>query len=283
MPHKALPSGHRPVDGQANPSCNERPSTRPPWRRRAGQRPARRAGDCERALATNWMQTTAAGQQWAATQGRRRRYLAADAGLRRQHAPTAGRNHPPRNEGDAPRPQRHRDMGHGDGAELSGLSGRIWIRRESRRLGNGAERRPEAVQDSRLAVWDASQINYSGLVTIRVIVFGPATLHAGEDPVLHEGERCSICNSRRQHRPPHPRRHRRRRRTATPTVTVTPTATTTTTPTVSPTPETPTPGSADGEFATVEPPTVEPPTVKSSPFPETPSPWETENSLWLAD
>ena len=35
------------------------------------------------------------------------------------------------------------------------------------------ERRPEAVQDGRLAVWDASQIAYSGPVTIRVIVFGP--------------------------------------------------------------------------------------------------------------
>jgi hypothetical protein len=39
-----------------------------------------------------------------------------------------------------------------------------------------------------LAVWDASQINYSGPVTIRVIVFGPDNPFTPEnDPVLKEG------------------------------------------------------------------------------------------------
>ena len=38
------------------------------------------------------------------------------------------------------------------------------------------ERRPGAVQDDVLAMWDTTQIDYSGLVTIRVIVYGQNAL-----------------------------------------------------------------------------------------------------------
>jgi hypothetical protein len=136
------------------------------------------------------------------------------------------------------------------------------------------ERRPEAVQDGRLAVWDASQINYSGPVTIRVIVFGPDNPFTPEnDPVLKEGR--TVINL--QAPTPTPTATATETPTATatgtatPTITVTPTATATATntPTATATPPLPT-----AEPPTVIPPTIEPPTAEP-PTPEpgvTPSP-----------
>ncbi|MCZ2115413.1 MAG: hypothetical protein LC131_16525, partial [Anaerolineae bacterium] len=94
------------------------------------------------------------------------------------------------------------------------------------------ERRPEALQDGLLAIWDASQVDYSGPVTIRVIVYGPDNPFTPDyDPVQIEGRTVFNLMS--------PTATPTATATATPTATetptVTPTATTTETPTATPT------------------------------------------------
>lgn len=260
---------------QANPSCNEAVYEAT----FGGGVPVNGRPDVlerERALATNWMQTTAAGQQWAATQGATSAAIspptqACDGNTPRPRAEIIR----PRNEGDALDRAAIEIWGTAMGPNYQGYQVEYGFGENPGGWGMVQERRPEAVQDGRLAVWDASQINYSGLVTIRVIVFGPDNPFTPEnDLVLHEGR--TVFNL--QQPTPTPTTTPTETPTATatgtatPTVTVTPTATTTATPTVSPTPETPTPEAPTVELPTVEPPTVEPPTVESSPASETPSP-----------
>lgn len=218
--------------------------------------------DRERALATNWMQTTAAGQQWAAEQGTALAMAspptqACDANTPRPRAEIVR----PRNEGDALDRAAIEIWGTATGPNYQGYQIEYGLGENPGGWGMIQERRPEAVQDGRLAVWDASQINYSGPVTIRVIVFGPDNPFTPEnDPALKEGR--TVFNLQ----PPTP--------TPTPTATETPTATATgtATPTITATPTatttgtaTPTP-SATPETPTVEPPTVEPPTP-GTPYP----------------
>ncbi len=86
------------------------------------------------------------------------------------------------------------------------------------------ERQPNAVQDGVLAVWDTTQVDYSGLVTIRVIVFGPDNPNTPEnDPVTKEGR--TVVNLVQATATP----------TETPTETPSPTATGTAIPTATPT------------------------------------------------
>jgi len=218
--------------------------------------------DRERALATNWMQTTAAGQQWAAEQGTVLAMAAppaqaCDANTPRPRAEITR----PRNEGDALDRAAIEIWGTATGPNYQGYQIEYGLGENPGGWGMIQERRPEAVQDGRLAVWDASQINYSGPVTIRVIVFGPDNPFTPEnDPALKEGR--TVFNLQ----PPTPTP------TATATETPTATATGTATPTITPTPTatttgtaTPTP-SATPETPTVEPPTAEPPTP-GTPYP----------------
>ena len=248
---------------QANPSCNEAiyEATF------GGGVPVNGRPDVlerERALATNWMQTTGAGQQWAAEQGATSAAIspptqACDGNTPRPRAEIIR----PRNEGDALDRAAIEIWGTAMGPNYQGYQVEYGFGENPGGWGMVQERRPEAVQDGLLAVWDASQINYSGLVTIRVIVFGPDNPFTPEnDPVLHEGR--TVFNL--QESTPTPTTTPTETPTAsptgtaTPTVTVTPTATTSPTPTVSPAPETPTPEVPTPEVPTVELPTVEPPT-----------------------
>ena len=248
---------------QANPSCNEAiyEATF------GGGVPVNGRPDVlerERALATNWMQTTGAGQQWAAEQGATSAAIspptqACDGNTPRPRAEIIR----PRNEGDALDRAAIEIWGTAMGPNYQGYQVEYGFGENPGGWGMVQERRPEAVQDGLLAVWDASQIDYSGLVTIRVIVFGPDNPFTPEnDPVLHEGR--TVFNL--QESTPTPTTTPTETPTAsptgtaTPTVTVTPTATTSPTPTVSPAPETPTPEVPTPEVPTVELPTVEPPT-----------------------
>ena len=241
--------------------------------------------DRERALAQNWMQTTAAGQQWAANQGSTQATAApptqaCDANTPRPRAEITS----PRNEGDAPDRTAIEIHGTAMGPNFQGYQVEYGLGENPGGWGMVQERRPESVQDGRLAVWDASQIDYSGPVTIRVIVFGPDNPFTPEnDPVLLEGR--TVFNL--QAPTPTPTTTATQTPTATatgtatPTVTFTPTATTTgtATATVSPTAtptatattpavvESPTaPGPTETPISTSEPPPTALPNV-GTPYP----------------
>ena len=94
----------------------------------------------------------------------------------------------PRNEGDALDRSAIEIWGTALGPNYQGYQVEYGLGENPGGWGMIQERRPESVQDGRLAVWDASQVNYSGPVTIRVVVFGPDNPFTPEnDPVLHEG------------------------------------------------------------------------------------------------
>lgn len=208
----------------------------------------------ERALATSWMQTTAAGQQWAAAQGSTSAAIspptqACDGNTPRPRAEIQR----PRNESDALDRAAIEIWGTALGPNYQGYQVEFGLGENPGGWGLVQERRPEAVQDGLLAVWDASQVAYTGPVTIRVIVFGPDNPFTPEyDPVTHEGRTVFYM----QQPTPTPTVTATTTPTATTTGTATPTATATETPTATPTPETATPTPT----ATVEAPTVEPPT-----------------------
>ena len=245
---------------QANPSCNEAVYEAT----FGGGVPVNGRPDVlerERALATNWMQTTGAGQQWAAAQGSATASIspptqACDGNTPRPRAEIVR----PRNEGDALDRSAIEIWGTSLGPNYQGYQVEYGLGENPGGWGMIQERRPESVQDGRLAVWDASQVNYSGPVTIRVVVFGPDNPFTPEnDPVLHEGR--TVFNLQQPTATPTTTPTATPTATATgtatPTATATPTITATPTATVSPTPETP----------TAEPPTAEPPGVTTTPEP----------------
>ena len=132
------------------------------------------------------------------------------------------------------------------------------------------ERRPGAVQDDVLAVWDTTQIDYSGLVTIRVIVFGPDNPNTPEDdPVTKEGR--TVVNLVQATATP----------TETPTETPSPTATGTAIPTVTPT--LPPTATLPATAAPTLPPTATA-TVPAAVAPtETPTPTATQEAIPTED
>lgn len=220
----------------------------------------------ERALATNWMQTTAAGQQWAAAAGQGSATIsppsqACDGNTPRPRAEIIR----PRNENDALDRAAIEIWGTALGPNYQGYQVEFGLGQNPGGWGMVQERRGESIQDGLLAVWNASLVDYSGLVTIRVIVFGPDNPFTPEyDPVQQEGR--TVFNL--QPATPTPTA------TATETPTVTPTATSTETPTATPTiTETPTatmtvPAPATLPVSTPEPPTAEPPpTVPPTAYP----------------
>jgi len=209
----------------------------------------------ERALATNWMQTTGAGQQWAAATGLASAAIspptqACDGNTPRPRAEIIR----PRNENDALNRDAIEIWGTALGPNYQGYQVEYGLGENPGGWGLIQERRAEAVQDGLLAVWDASQVNYSGLVTIRVIVFGPDNPFTPEfDPVLHEGR--TVFNL--QQPTPTP--------TTTPTETPTATPTGTATPTITPTP------TATATAPSTATPTVPAPTETPTPLPEAPT------------
>ena len=205
----------------------------------------------ERALATAWMQTTAAGQQWAAAQGSTSAAIspptqACDGDTPRPRAEILR----PRNEGDALDRSFIEIWGTALGPNYQGYQVEYGLGENPGGWGLIQERRPEAMQDGLLAVWDASQVAYSGPVTIRVIVYGPDNPFTPEfDPVTHEGRTVFFMQQP----------------TPTPTTTATATATTTTTPTPTETPtETPTITATPPMTETPTPPATETPTATAT-------------------
>ncbi|MFO7661147.1 MAG: PBP1A family penicillin-binding protein [Chloroflexota bacterium] len=196
----------------------------------------------ERALARNWLETTGIGQQWIAQRG-----LTLPLGVPPEAACDPNTPRPraeitrPRFEGDALDHSRIEIWGTAFGPNYQGFQVEYGFGDNPGGWGLVQERRPEVVQDGLLAVWDASQINFSGPLTLRVIVFGPDNPTTPEfEPVQKEGRITFNLVE------------------PTPTVTATPTETPTATPTATPT-TTPT---ATVEATWTPTPTVEvPPTA----------------------
>jgi hypothetical protein len=196
----------------------------------------------ERALAQQWLQTTPAGQAWAAQQGSTLAAIpaptqACDANTPRPRAEITR----PRNEADALDRTAIEIWGTAMGPGYQGYQVEYGLGENPGGWGLIQGQRPEAIQDGRLAVWDASQVDYNGPVTIRVIVFGPDNPFTPEnDPVLKEGR--TVFNLQQP----------------TPTPTTTPTATASPTPTGTATPTATIPPTST---ATVPPTATTPPTA----------------------
>ncbi|MBP6788160.1 MAG: transglycosylase domain-containing protein [Candidatus Promineofilum sp.] len=205
----------------------------------------------ERALAQQWIQT--AGQGWSGQTG---------GGLSLGTPPTqACEGNTPRPRAEITRPREERDIpdrrevriiGTALGPNFAGYQVEYGLGENPGGWGLIQERRPGAVQDDVLAVWDTTQIDYSGPVTIRVIVFGPDNPNTPEnDPATKEGR--TVVNLVQATATP----------TETPTETPTPTATGTAIPTATPTlPPTATLPATAAPTLTPTAPATQPPTVE---------------------
>jgi penicillin-binding protein 1C len=180
--------------------------------------------DRERALALNWLQTTPQGQAWAA-----------QAGIGLPLRP------PPVQQCDAntprPRVEINRPAGGSEvtgeieiggtvaGPNYAGYQVEYGLGENPGGWGLIQGQNPNTYQDGPLARWDTAQLgDYSGPVTIRVIIFGPDNPFTAEfDPVTAE-DRITLRVTQPTPTP-----------TATPTATGSPTPTATATPTETPT------------------------------------------------
>ncbi len=215
----------------------------------------------ERALAQQWIQTV--GQGWSG-QG--------SGALSLGTPPTESCNgNTPRPRAEITRPREERDItdrravqivGTALGPNFAGYQVEYGLGENPGGWGLIQARQPGAVQDGLLAVWDTTQVDYSGLVTIRVIVFGPDNPNTPEnDPVTKEGR--TVVNLVQPTATP----------TETPTETPTPTPTGTTPPTATPTlPPTATPTAPATAEPTLPPtaPATLPPTAEPT-LPPTPT------------
>ena len=141
----------------------------------------------ERALAQQWLQT--AGQSWSGQSSGGVSFgappaQACDANTPRPRAEITR----PREERDIPDRREVRIEGTAMGPNFAGYQVEYGLGQNPGGWGLIQERRPDAVQGDLLAVWDTTQIDYSGPVTIRVIVFGPDNPNTPEnDPIMTEG------------------------------------------------------------------------------------------------
>jgi len=223
----------------------------------------------ERALAQQWIQTV--GQGWSGQ---------TNGGLSLGTPPTqACDGNTPRPRAEITRPREERDIpdrrevrivGTALGPNFAGYQVEYGLGENPGGWGLIQERRPGAVQDDVLAVWDTTQIDYSGLVTIRVIVFGPDNPNTPEnDPVTKEGR--TVVNLVQATATP----------TETPTETPSPTATGTPIPTATPT--LPPTATLPATAAPTLPPTATA-TVPAAVAPtETPTPTATQEAIPTED
>ena len=141
----------------------------------------------ERTLAQQWLQTV--GQGWSGQSSGGVTFgappaAACDASTPRPRAEITR----PREDRDIPDRREVRIEGTAMGPNFAGYQVEYGLGENPGGWGLVQERRPDAVQDNLLAIWDTSQIDYSGPVTIRVIVFGPDNPNTPEnDPVTKEG------------------------------------------------------------------------------------------------
>ncbi|MCB8942506.1 MAG: PBP1A family penicillin-binding protein [Ardenticatenaceae bacterium] len=207
----------------------------------------------ERGLAKNWIEGTGAGQNWA-----ERRNISLP--LRLPPTETCSGDSRPVVTINQPR-EGAEVMGEVEvrgtvkGPNFNGYQVEFGLSHNPGGWGLVQERRPEAIEDGRLALWDTSDINQAGDVTLRVVIFGPNNPYTPEDDPVTLEARVPLTLLEPTATP-----------TTTPTETPTPTQTPTTTSTAVPT-ETPT------ETPTVAPsatPTIQ--IILSPPPPNTATP-----------
>lgn len=180
--------------------------------------------------ARRWLETTAGGQFWAAQRG-------ISLPLSLPPTQSCDANTPrPRVEINQPTPgeeltEQIRIRGTARGPNFGGYQVEYGLGQNPGGWGLIQERRPEAVENERLAVWETPGLNESGPVTIRVVIFGPDNPYTAEaDPVTMEA-RVTL-----NYLAPTPTPTATP--TETPTPTQTPTATATNQPTATPSPTT---------------------------------------------
>lgn len=182
----------------------------------------------ERQLAQAWLEGTAAGQAWA-----QQRNIAVPLQLPPDQACDA--NTPrPRIDITLPRPgdeviDQVEIRGSLNAPNFAGYQVEYGLGQNPGGWGLVQERRGNTVDNGLIAVWDTSDINTSGAVTLRVLLFGPDNPYTLEDDPAQAEQRLPLILLQPTPTP-----------TATPTETPTPTATPTVTPTL-PATETPTP------------------------------------------
>jgi 1A family penicillin-binding protein len=214
----------------------------------------------ERLLAQRWLETTPAGQAWAG-----QRNIALPLKLPPEQACDPNT---PRPEVTITLPNANSEIsglvevrGTAKGPNFAGYQVEWGISHDPGGWGVVQERRPNQVENDLLANWDISELDYSGPITIRVLIFGPDNPATPEDdPVTLESR--VLLNILALTPTPTPTGTPTETPTATATTTTTPTPTTTTTPTptgtATPAPILPTP-------TPTETPPVEPPTPTATP------------------
>jgi len=181
----------------------------------------------ESLLAQNWLEQTAAGQSWAA-----QRNIAIPLKLPPEQACDANT---PRPMASITQPTGNSDLsgsveirGTAKGPNFAGYQVEWGISHDPGGWGVIQERRAEAVENGLLATWDLSEVDTSGPVTIRVLIYGPDNPYTPDEDRVTLESRIPVMILAPTATP-----------TGTPTETPTPTetATPTGTPTTTPTPE----------------------------------------------
>jgi membrane peptidoglycan carboxypeptidase len=176
----------------------------------------------ERTLAKRWLEETGAGQNWA-----QQRNISLP--LRLPPTETCNEN-TPRPVVQITQPQAGEEVtgevvirGTVKGPNFNGYRVQYGKGRDPDDWHGVQERRPDAVEDGRLATWDTSEVEDSGNVTLRVIIFGPNNPYTPEDDPVRLEARMPLTLLEPTATP-----------TATPTETGTPTQTPTATSTAEP-------------------------------------------------
>lgn len=218
----------------------------------------------ERLLAQRWLETTPAGQAWAG-----QRNIALPLKLPPEQACDPNT---PRPEVTITLPTANSEIsgqveirGTAKGPNFAGYQVEWGISHDPGGWGVIQERRPNQVENDLLAVWDISELDYSGPVTIRVLIFGPDNPATPEDdPALLESR--VLLNILALTPTPTPTGTATETPTTTPTATATTTTTATPTTTVTPTPTgTATPAPILPTPTPTDTPPAEPPTPTATP------------------
>ena len=179
--------------------------------------------DRERDLAKEWLEQTGAGQNWA-----ERRNISLP--LRLPPTETCSGDSRPVVTINQPRTGAEiideiEVRGTVKGPNFNGYAVEFGLGQNPGGWGTVQERRPEAIENGRLATWDTSDIKDFGNVTLRVLIFGPNNPYTPEDDPVTLEARVPLTLLEPTATP-----------TETPTETPTPTQTATPTNTATPTP-----------------------------------------------
>jgi len=187
----------------------------------------------ERTLARDWLEGTGAGQNWAS-----RRNISLPLRL----PPTETCRGDTRPVVEVNQPQEGDEIidevevrGTAKGPNFNGYVVEYGLGRDPGGWATVQGRQPDAVEDGRLATWDTSDVDASGNITLRVVIFGPNNPYTPEDDPVRLEARVPLTLLEPTATP-----------TATPTETATPTQTATATSTA-------VPSSTPTETATAQP------------------------------